>query len=528
MPLPHCSTPHRSTGLSHGATSALFVLASLGCAHTPVPDHGPAGAVAGRRLAVIALNDVYRVAASPENPEGGLARVATLARDLDRQGHDVIVTLAGDFVSPSLETTLGSAGRHMIDALNAIEGEPGGAIRVVATLGNHEFDLKTKDYCATMSAARFTIVAADTALLPDCPGLELKAWTTADVGGRHVCITGSLGTIAAEVREGATPTDLPALMKSTPAGCDTRLVLTHQNMPDDVALAGALQDSRGPFTAILGGHEHMGLADVARSPWVLKAPSDARRVFVLVWGALDEPIRLDVALLGETPTEAPDVVAIGQWWRADRLKAKGIDPALWDRPLWRPLPVVIEGEEAALRERETTLANLVADASVAARPGSVAIVNVGSLRLGRNIPGGATLTVGHLVETDLFNAQLVAVPDVTAAELTQVVTATFGEWPGSGRFPAVSSNLQVTWKPGSDAVVTRDGPGETVVLITSEYMCQKSGSENAPLRALCDARGARVQAVGTIRELVQGCLEDDACRSSVGLSIGRRRLFVDR
>jgi len=60
-----------------------------------------------RPLAVIAVNDVYRVASPQETPEGGLARIASLARDWART-HDVLVTMAGDFVSPALQTTFGS------------------------------------------------------------------------------------------------------------------------------------------------------------------------------------------------------------------------------------------------------------------------------------------------------------------------------------------------------------------------------------------------------------------------------------
>lgn len=492
---------------------------------------GPAAAAeTERRLAIVAINDVYRVTASAESPEGGLARVATLARDLERHGYDVVVTLAGDFVSPSLETTLGSGGMHMIEALNAVEGEPGGSIRVVVSLGNHEFDLKPKDFCPAFAAARFTIVMADQAMLPACePALTLPVWTDFAAGGRQVCATGSLGMLAPEVKSGAAPTDLATLASTAPAACDTRVVLTHQNMADDLRLSDALSASskgKAPFTVILGGHEHTGLARVTVSPWVLKAPSDARRAFVLTWDRGDEPQRLDVALIGDTPGEAPDVRAIGERWHAERLAARGLDQSLWSEAIWKALPVELEGEETALRERETTLANLVADAAAASAPGAVAIVNVGSLRLGRDIPAGSALTVGHLVETDLFNAPLVSIADVSPEDLAAIVQDGFAEWPGSGRFPAISSNLSVQWTAGTRATATLAHPAQKVVLITSEYMCLKSEVENPAVARLCRARASAVKTLGTVREVTERCVRDDACRAGLNTTIGQRRLTI--
>ncbi|MBT9554687.1 MAG: 5'-nucleotidase C-terminal domain-containing protein [Myxococcales bacterium] len=513
--------------LARAALALVTATAAFSCAHTRTGD-----APTTRPLAIIAVNDVYRVASPSETPEGGLARVATLARDWART-HDVLVTMAGDFVSPALETTFGSGGRHMIEALDALEGPPDDAVHVVVTLGNHEYDIKPPDFCAAFDGRRgergFEVVAKDTALFPPCLKGPIPAWTTHELGGRTVCLTGSLGAIVPELNPQASVLAPEALVEGRPDGCDLQILLTHQNMPDDLRLAAALRALPGqPETLILGGHEHTGLSATHAAPWVLKAPSDARRAYVLDYAA-GPPRLLDVALTGETPPEAPDVRAIGDRWRAQVLEKRGIDPALWGRVLWPTLPVMIEGEETALRERETTLANLFADsARLQAKAGErpvVTVINTGSLRLGRDIPAGKDLTAGHLLETDLFEAAVVRVPDVTPAELTAIATASFREWPGSGRFPGVSSNLSIRWSGTGDAVVTATG---NVDLLTTDFMCSnpKGALENPALRAACEARKGRIETIGTLRGLVQSCLEQTVCRDALAKVISSARIAV--
>ena len=63
---------------------------------------------------------------------GGLARVATLKQQLAAAGRTPLLVLAGDFLSPSVASSV-FKGEQMIAALNAAGLD-------LATLGNHEFD----------------------------------------------------------------------------------------------------------------------------------------------------------------------------------------------------------------------------------------------------------------------------------------------------------------------------------------------------------------------------------------------------
>ena len=67
-------------------------------------------------LTLLQINDVYTTA--PVDGAGGLPRVATIKRRLAASGHPVILALAGDFLSPSVASTV-FKGEQMVAALNA-------------------------------------------------------------------------------------------------------------------------------------------------------------------------------------------------------------------------------------------------------------------------------------------------------------------------------------------------------------------------------------------------------------------------
>src|SRR5436309_213878 len=56
------------------------------------------------QLTILQINDVYSTV--PINGIGGLARVATLKKQLSAEGHPVVLALAGDFLSPSVASSV--------------------------------------------------------------------------------------------------------------------------------------------------------------------------------------------------------------------------------------------------------------------------------------------------------------------------------------------------------------------------------------------------------------------------------------
>ena len=57
-------------------------------------------------IVVLQINDDYEIAPLPGDDLGGLARVATLKKQLIKENPNTIMVLAGDFVSPSVIGTL--------------------------------------------------------------------------------------------------------------------------------------------------------------------------------------------------------------------------------------------------------------------------------------------------------------------------------------------------------------------------------------------------------------------------------------
>nr|HMQ64009.1 bifunctional metallophosphatase/5'-nucleotidase [Flavilitoribacter sp.] len=93
---------------------------------------------------ILQLNDVYEIAPLEGGKAGGLARVATVKKELLAENPNTIAVIAGDFLSPSFIGTLKMkdgeriAGLQMVETLNAMGLD-------YATFGNHEFDLKDAD-----------------------------------------------------------------------------------------------------------------------------------------------------------------------------------------------------------------------------------------------------------------------------------------------------------------------------------------------------------------------------------------------
>src|SRR3990172_6959569 len=94
-----------------------------------------------RRLTILAINDVYRLEGVAEGKSGGLTRLRTLRKWIERDAPNAILLHAGDFLSPSL-ISREFKGASMVDIMNRLDGEPDGFdSRMFVTFGNHEFDI---------------------------------------------------------------------------------------------------------------------------------------------------------------------------------------------------------------------------------------------------------------------------------------------------------------------------------------------------------------------------------------------------
>ena len=69
------------------------------------------------RVTLLQVNDVYQFAPVDQGARGGLARVLTLKKAIEKESPNTLFLLSGDTISPSVES-ITYKGAQMIDAWN--------------------------------------------------------------------------------------------------------------------------------------------------------------------------------------------------------------------------------------------------------------------------------------------------------------------------------------------------------------------------------------------------------------------------
>src|SRR5688500_19898559 len=105
------------------------------------------------RVTLLQVNDVYQFAPVDLGTAGGLARVLTLTRSIRQQNPNTLFLMAGDTISPSVES-ITYKGAQMIDAWNAAGLD-------YATFGNHEFDFGPDVLRERIKESKFGWIAAN-------------------------------------------------------------------------------------------------------------------------------------------------------------------------------------------------------------------------------------------------------------------------------------------------------------------------------------------------------------------------------
>src|SRR5207302_1473297 len=126
-------------------------------------------------------------ATAPVEGAGGLARVAALKRQLADAGRTPFLVLAGDFLSPSVASSV-FKGEQMIAALNAAGLD-------LATLGNHEFDFGIDVLIQRMHEAKWQWVVSNVIdrttnrSIADAPPYVVRAFGPLKVGFIGLALT---------------------------------------------------------------------------------------------------------------------------------------------------------------------------------------------------------------------------------------------------------------------------------------------------------------------------------------------------
>jgi 5'-nucleotidase len=344
-------------------------------------------------VTIVHINDAHEMVAADAGRKGGLARVATLVKELRQSAPPVVFTLGGDFLSPSAIGTAPVdgeplAGRQAVAVLNAMGLE-------WATFGNHEFDIDEKAFRTRLTEMRFTLISSNVSNAAGQPfeGIPRSGVATVRAAGRDLRI-GFIGlTLPFNRRPWVRYADIVSSARPQVAALgrvDALVALTHQNMAEDEALLAEMPE----IDLVLGGHEHSNW--VARrgerfSP-IVKADSNGGTVAVvsLEFAEPGAPVTISPRLEVMDERVKPDAeitAELDRWLELGfaAFRQQGFEPTKVVGTTAEPL----DGRSGMVRSQSTTLTRLIT-AAIAREAGevNVAIMNGGSIRVDDILPAG--------------------------------------------------------------------------------------------------------------------------------------------
>jgi 5'-nucleotidase len=385
---------------------------------------------AGAPLTILQINDVYTIRTVDGTTPGGLARVASLKKQLASPGKTVLLLLAGDFLSPSVASSI-FKGQQMVATLNAAGLD-------LATLGNHEFDFGPDVLRERMKEAKWQWVVSN--VLDASTGKPIggaapyliRRYGPLTVGFMGLCLTG----------DEISPSNLIGLKMLDPIRTAARYVpvlkrqgatvivaMTHLNYPDDRRLATRFPD----IDLIIGGHEHVPITATVNRTLISKAGMNARFVARIDVNRTQPRAALErffelIPMTDALPQD-PATAAVVATYEA-RLGTE------LDQVLGRTR-VPLNADTESVRSAESNLGDMIADVMRASVQADLTILNSGTIRSGRVYPPGP-LTRRDLVAILPFGDVTCKVAVSGAVVLAALNNGVSVLGQGEGRFPQVS------------------------------------------------------------------------------------------
>ncbi|MDQ1728300.1 MAG: 5-nucleotidase / UDP-sugar diphosphatase [Pyrinomonadaceae bacterium] len=428
------------------------------------------------RVTLLQVNDVYQFAPVALGTRGGLARVLTLKKEIQKTSPHTLFLLSGDTLSPSVES-ITYKGAQMIDAWNTAGLD-------YSTFGNHEFDFGPEVLRQRMSESHFKWIAANVIdKKTGKPFGDAPAYVIREFDGVKV---GIFGLTLAETQVTSRPgpdvefrnpceTAQQVVSELHQRGVKTVVALTHLSMGEDKQVARCAN-----VDVIIGGHEHTLLESSSGGAPIFKMTADAREL-----GQIDlniskssgavESIDWQVIPVTDRIKDDPEFNSLNRKYGA-LLKELSVVVGRTATPL--------DARSAISRTQETNMGNFIADAFRAATRADVGLMNGGSIRADEIIPAGA-LTKRDVLSTLPFKNKVVKV-ELSGALLRQVLehgVARSAEDAEPGRFPQVSG-VQFTFdanRPAGSRIVTLTINGQPLddqklyTLATSDYVAIDGG-----------------------------------------------------
>jgi 5'-nucleotidase len=407
------------------------------------------------RITLLQVNDVYQFAPVDRGTRGGIGRVLTLKKQIQKESPNILFLFSGDTISPSAES-ITYKGAQMIEAWNVVGLD-------YATFGNHEFDFGPGVLLERIKESRFGWIAANVVdkktgqTFGGVPAYVIREFDDVKIG--------IIGLVLPETKTTSRPGDdiefldpCQTANKIIPEihakGAQVVVALTHLSLREDKEVARCSE-----VDVIIGGHEHTLLESAAGGAPIFKMTADAREL-----GRIDLNIFKSTGKLESIDWKVIPVTSVTKE-----------DPAFAPvyskyASLLRDLAQVIGRTNVTLdarsfesRTRETNVGNLITDAFRRATRADVALMNGGSIRADSIISPGR-LTKRDLLEIIPFKNKVLKL-ELTGAALRTMLehgVARSAEDSQPGRFPQVSG-IRFTFDAGRP-------PGSRVLEVTVNGM----------------------------------------------------------
>jgi len=382
------------------------------------------------------INDVYEIAPIEAGKTGGMARVATLKKELVKTNPNSFLIMAGDFLSPSVYNSLmyegkRIRGRQMVEAMNTAGMD-------IAVFGNHEFDISESELQSRINESNFQWISSNS-FHKTAAGIspfiksnsagntvfpETYIKTIRDADGT-VCKIGFIGINLPFNKAGyVSYTDPLAtaqkLYNQIKDSCDAVVAITHQLMQDDIILAQKIPG----LAIILGGHEHDMRYQKVGDVIIAKAHANSRSAYIINLNLNKKngtkKVKATLKMIdASVAIDAATDVLVKKWSdiAENNYASLGFDAKKVVMQKSEPL----EARETFIRSTTTNFSKLIINAMEQASPeANVAIVNSGSIRLDDVLQ--APVTQYDIIRSVPFGGSILEV-DMKGSLLKEVLEA---------------------------------------------------------------------------------------------------------
>jgi 2',3'-cyclic-nucleotide 2'-phosphodiesterase (5'-nucleotidase family) len=359
-------------------------------------------------IKLLQINDVYEISPLSGGKVGGMARVAYVSDSIKKQFPNTYLTIAGDFLNPSLIGNLKVDGKRvrgeqMVEVMNAMDFD-------LAAFGNHEFDLKEHELQARLNESEFAWTGANVFqksgddvrvfhTIKDGDSIPISETIIYDIEiGREYPLRLGFFSVCVD----SNPVDYvhyadymleagSALSSLESAKSDIIVGLTHLTIAQDVKVAEAYDT----IDLIMGGHEHVNMYVPVNGIHVAKADANAKTMYVhtLTYDLDTEALEINselIAITDKTPSLASVDVIVKKW---EKILDKELKQIIANpNEIIYHADVPLDGTDEGGRSKQTNLGAIISQAMSESfdTPVDGAIVNGGSFRLDDNLEGDIT------------------------------------------------------------------------------------------------------------------------------------------